>query len=288
MKPKARTMAKFILTFFSIFPLRFNHLFGYLIGRYLYLFNTESKKVVVKNIEHCFPELSAKSQRDLIKNTLIETGKSLSESGFIWLNSFDHNATHVHRIQDKKFAQIDGPIIYLTPHFGCWELTARMISRFRPVTFLYKPLRKPKEEAYLLSMRAQHDLFMAQANKKGIFKLQRTLSAQGAIGILPDQDPGEQGGILSPFFGHNAQTMTLLVKLARKNKAKVVLAWCERLNLGRGYELNFQTVDVLSESGTLKDDVALMNKVIENLVNTKPEQYLWNYKRFKSEINYRS
>jgi KDO2-lipid IV(A) lauroyltransferase len=288
MKPKARTMAKFILTFFSIFPLRFNHLFGYLIGRYLYLFNTESKKVVVKNIEHCFPELSAKSQRDLIKNTLIETGKSLSESGFIWLNSFDHNATHVHRIQDKKFAQIDGPIIYLTPHFGCWELTARMISRFRPVTFLYKPLRKPKEEAYLLSMRAQHDLFMAQANKKGIFKLQRTLSAQGAIGILPDQDPGEQGGILSPFFGHNAQTMTLLVKLARKNKAKVVLAWCERLNLGRGYELNFQTVDVLSESGTLKDDVALMNKVIENLVNTKPEQYLWNYKRFKSEINYQS
>jgi KDO2-lipid IV(A) lauroyltransferase len=281
-------MAKFILTFFSIFPLRFNHLFGYLIGRYLYLFNTESKKVVVKNIEHCFPELSAKSQRDLIKNTLIETGKSLSESGFIWLNSFDHNATHVHRIQDKKFAQIDGPIIYLTPHFGCWELTARMISRFRPVTFLYKPLRKPKEEAYLLSMRAQHDLFMAQANKKGIFKLQRTLSAQGAIGILPDQDPGEQGGILSPFFGHNAQTMTLLVKLARKNKAKVVLAWCERLNLGRGYELNFQTVDVLSESGTLKDDVALMNKVIENLVNTKPEQYLWNYKRFKSEINYQS
>jgi len=43
----------------------------------------------------------------------------------------------------------------------------------------------------------------------------------------------------------------------------------------------------LSESGNLEDDVALMNKVIENLVKTKPEQYLWNYKRFKSEINYR-
>ena len=82
--------------------------------------------------------------------------------------------------------------------------------------------------------------------------------------------------------------MTLLAKLARKNNAKVVLAWCERLNLGRGYELNFQSVDVLSESGNLEDDVALMNNVIENLVKTKPEQYLWNYKRFKSEINYRS
>ena len=280
-------MAKFILTFFSIFPIRVNHFFGYLIGRYLYLFNTESKKVVTKNISLCFPELGAKSQRNLIKNTLIETGKGLSESGFIWLNSFDHNATHVHKIQGKKCAQSEGSIIFLTPHFGCWELTARMISRFRPVTFLYKPLRKTKEEAFLLSMRAQHDLFMAPANKKGIFKLQRALSTDGAIGILPDQDPGEQGGILSPFFGHNAQTMTLLAKLARKNNAKVVLAWCERLNLGRGYELNFQSVDVLSESGNLEDDVALMNKVIENLVKTKPEQYLWNYKRYKSEINYR-
>ena len=281
-------MVKFILTFFSIFPLRVNYFFGYLIGLYLFLFNTESKKVVTKNIALCFPKLSAKSQSNLIKNNLIETGKSLTESGFIWLNSFDRNATHVRKIQNKSLAQIDGPIIFLTPHFGSWELTARMISRFRPVTYLYKPLNNPKKEVFLLSMRAQHDLFMAPANKKGVFKLQRALSTQGAIGILPDQNPGEQGGILSPFFGHNTQTMTLLAKLARKNKAKVVLAWCERLNLGRGYELNFKTVDILSESGSLEDDVALMNKVIENLVKTKPEQYLWNYKRFKSEINYQS
>jgi KDO2-lipid IV(A) lauroyltransferase len=263
-------------------------LFGYLIGKCLYLFNTESKKIVTKNIALCFPKLSVEAQNNLIKNTLIETGKGLSESGFIWLNSFNHNASHIHKIQGKEYTQGDGAVIFLTPHFGCWELTARMISRFRPVTFLYKPLKKSKEEAFLLSMRAQHDLFMAPANKKGIFSLQRVLSAQGAVGILPDQDPGDQGGILSPFFGHNAQTMTLLTKLARKNNAKVVLAWSERIPWGRGYELNFQAVDVLSESGNLEDDVALMNKVIKDLVKTKPEQYLWNYKRFKSVINYRS
>jgi len=281
-------MTKFILTFFSILPIKINHLFGYLIGRCLYFFNTKSKKIVTKNLDLCFPELNVKARHNLTKNTLIETGKTLSESGFIWLNSFDHNASHVHKILGKGCAQEDGPIIFLTPHFGCWELTARMISRFRPVTFLYKPLKSSKEEAFLLSMRAQHDLFMAPANKKGIFNLQRVLFAQGAVGILPDQDPGEQGGILSPFFGHNAQTMTLLTKLARKNNAKVVLAWSERLPWGGGYELNFQTVNVLSESGNLEDDMVLMNKVIEDLVKTKPEQYLWNYKRFKSETDYRS
>jgi len=29
-----------------------------------------------------------------------------------------------------------------------------------------------------------------------------------------------------------------------------------------------------------------MNKAIEDLVITCPEQYLWNYKRFKSVIDY--
>jgi lauroyl/myristoyl acyltransferase len=32
--------------------------------------------------------------------------------------------------------------------------------------------------------------------------------------------------------------MTLLVKLARKNKAKVLMAWAARLDNGKGYELN--------------------------------------------------
>jgi lauroyl/myristoyl acyltransferase len=39
--------------------------------------------------------------------------------------------------------------------------------------------------------------------------------------------------VVSPFFGQNAQTMTLLVKLARKNKAKVLMAWAARLDNGK-------------------------------------------------------
>jgi KDO2-lipid IV(A) lauroyltransferase len=80
--------------------------------------------------------------------------------------------------------------------------------------------------------------------------------------------------------------MTLLVKLARKNNAKVLLTWATRLDKGRGYELNIEPVDVLSKSGVLAEDVAKMNQVIENLVKTKPEQYLWNYKRFKGVTKY--
>jgi KDO2-lipid IV(A) lauroyltransferase len=82
--------------------------------------------------------------------------------------------------------------------------------------------------------------------------------------------------------------MTLLVRLARKNNAKVVLSWAHRLPNGQGYELNYKSVDILSESGEIVDDVQMMNQAIESLVEAHPEQYLWNYKRFKSVINYSS
>ena len=279
-------MIKFILTFFSILPLRLNHFIGATIGRYLYLTNSDSKKIVSKNIQTCFPDLSDMEQQNLVKKSLIETGKGLSESGFIWFNSFKNNATYITKTTGMAHLKSDSPVILLVPHFGCWEITGRVLSLTKPVTFLYKPLGKSEQEEYLISKRQQGDLSMATADMKGVIKLQRALSKGDLIGILPDQDPGEEGGILAPFFNHDARTMTLLAKLVRKNNAKVLLTWATRLEKGKGYELNLEPVNILSDSGELKDDVVLMNQTIESLVKTRPEQYLWNYKRFRSVIDY--
>ncbi|HCJ86639.1 MAG TPA: lipid A biosynthesis acyltransferase, partial [Gammaproteobacteria bacterium] len=62
-------MIKFILTFFSILPLRINHFIGAMIGRYLSLTNSDSKKVVSKNIQTCFPDLSDTEQQNLVKRS---------------------------------------------------------------------------------------------------------------------------------------------------------------------------------------------------------------------------
>jgi len=279
-------MIKFILTFFSILPLRVNHFIGSLIGRYLYLSNSNSKMVVRKNIQACFPQMDKKAQEELVKKSLVETGKGLSEMGFVWLRSFSNNAKHVIQTTGAECLHDDKPTILLVPHFGCWEVAARMSSLQKPSIFLYKKLPNKKQNKLLLASREQGDLTMAPADKKGVIKIQRAIINNKLIGILPDQDPGEEGGVVVPFFSTNARTMTLLVKLARKNKAKVVLTWALRLPKGKGYELNFKVVDILSKSGEIEQDVILMNRAIEKLVLTHPEQYLWNYKRFKSVIDY--
>tara|TARA_B100000929_G_C15493179_1_gene415149 strand:- start:1064 stop:1903 length:840 start_codon:yes stop_codon:yes gene_type:complete len=279
-------MVKLLLRFFSILPLPLNHQLGSMIGRIFYIFSSDPKRVVSTNIELCFPDLDRDKKNKLIKKTLIEIGKGLTESGIIWFNNFAKNSQHINKINGEEFLDSNKPTILLVPHFGCWEITGRVISLSRPVTFLYKQLRSDRFESFLFSKRHQGDLEMASADKKGVIKLQRALSNNKLIGILPDQDPGEEGSILAPFFNKNVRTMTLLVKLARKNDAQVLMTWAERLDHGNGYILNLKPINVLSESNNIKDDVTLMNRAIEELIETKPEQYLFNYKRFKSSIKY--
>jgi KDO2-lipid IV(A) lauroyltransferase len=267
-------------------PLKLNHFIGMLIGQYLYLTKSNSRVVVSKNIKLCFPKLSLEAQQILIKKSLIESGKGLSESGFIWFRDFDDNAKYVTKTIGMQHLKNDKAVILLVPHFGCWELVGRMVSLSEPVVFMYKMLKDKQQNALLLSKRQQGDVLMAPANKKGVIKLQRAINNKQLIAILPDQDPGEVGSILAPFFSQNTRTMTLLVRLARKNNAQVVMAWAKRLPNAKGYELHLKPIKILSDTNTLVDDVSLMNKAIEDLVTTQPEQYLWHYKRFKSVVKY--
>jgi KDO2-lipid IV(A) lauroyltransferase len=280
-------MYKKFFFLFSIMPLPVNHLFGYLIGLFTYLLRTETKKVITKNIQLCFPNLSEKQRKSLIYKAHIENGKTLTESSKIWLKSFKNNKKLIKSIKGIESLKSKGPLILMVPHYGCWEITGRIIAIESRLTFMYKKLDSPDKENYLLSKRQQGNLSMATADRSGVIKLQKSLKSGEIIGILPDQFPGIDSGERSSFFGQDAYTMTLLVKLAKKNNAKVILTWAERLSFGRGFKLNLEPVDITSSDNEI-ENLNHMNSVIENLVLIKPEQYLWSYKRFKGVIDYNS
>jgi len=280
-------MYKKFFFLFSIMPLPVNHFFGYLIGFSTYLFRTETKKVITKNIQLCFPGLSEKQRKSLIYKAHIENGKALTESSKIWLKSFEKNKKLIKSIKGIESLKSKKPVILMVPHYGCWEITGRIIAIENRLTFMYKKLDSPDKENYLLSKRQQGNLSMATADRSGVIKMQKSLKSGEIIGILPDQFPGIDSGERSTFFGQDAYTMTLLVKLAKKNNANVILTWAERLSFGRGFKLNLEPVDITSSDNEI-ENLNHMNSVIENIVSIKPEQYLWSYKRFKGVIDYNS
>ena len=174
----------------------------------------------------------------------------------------------------------------LVPHIGCWELTGRFLANSRKVTFMYKPLKSRKQNDYLFKRRNQGNLTMVSADKSGVIKIQRALKNSEIVGILPDQEPDIDSGIMVPFFNNQANTMTLLAKIAKKNDVQVLMFWSKRLPKGSGYELNLKPIDLSKNGETLESQVSSMNFSIESLIREMPEQYMWSYKRFKSTHSY--
>jgi KDO2-lipid IV(A) lauroyltransferase len=98
--------------------------------------------------------------------------------------------------------------------------------------------------------------------------------------LLPDQVPPLGMGLWSSFFGREAYTMTLSVRLAQQTGATVLMAWGERLPWGRGYRVHVRPLPVALPADGVQA-LAVINQALEDLIRLCPRQYLWGYARYK-------
>ena len=104
-------------------------------------------------------------------------------------------------------------VILLTPHLGCFEVSAIYAAQYTPITVLYRQPHVHYLDRLILAGRGRGQVKLAPANLKGVRALLRALKAGECIGVLPDQVPGEGEGVWVDFFGRPAYTMTLIGKL---------------------------------------------------------------------------
>ncbi len=109
------------------------------------------------------------------------------------------------------------------------------------------------------------------------------------MGILIDQDAGH-GGMMSPFLGRPASTITIPVELAIRTACPMII-----LGLRRGGNVNGRRFTILlsektyradpdadpaEETKRLLDDV---NAGLGDMIMQAPEQWFWIHRRWKSE-----
>jgi len=275
-----------LLKLFSKLPLKVVHFCGWSLGKLLFILNGKTRKLIEKNISICFPWTCDADQRLLVRQSLIEGGKNILELGFIWGRDVKTNLESVVDIVPSGKDIEDGGIIFMAPHFGCWELAVRLTAYLDdPTTVLYKPFRDGQIENLVLDYRSQGNLIMASSAQGGVFKLSKALKNGRNICILPDQDPRLAGSIEASFFGKQVRTMSLLSKLALKHKSEVILVYAIRLPYGRGYKVVFENLDFPVDDISVEDSVGVMNQHLERLIRKYPSQYMWGYNRFKTNID---
>lgn len=175
-------------------------------------------------------------------------------------------------------------IVFLTPHMGCFEVTAQSYAEgfgaLQPVTVLYRPSRQPLLRELVATARQRPQLQTAPTTLAGVKQMIKALRAGQTVGLLPDQVPPQGLGVWAPFFGRPAYTMTLSARLAQQTGAAVLLVWGERLSWGRGYRVHTRPLGVELPA----DPVAaatVLNQAMERLIAENPGQYLWGYARYK-------
>lgn len=287
MKQVKAVVAIAVLGFMSLLPLKWAQSIGTFIGKRSAK-NQDSNlyRVTETNIELCFPELSSDQKNCLIKESLIETGKTFSEMGMSWLWSPARSLKTIKEVSNEALLDESlnhgSGVILIAPHLGNWEILNLYLSERHTLTAMYRPPKLKLMDDLIKKMRARLGTKLAPADASGVRIVIKALRRGEMVGILPDQEPAS-GGVFSPFFGHAAYSMKLLPQLVKQTGARVICGYAERLENAEGFNLHFIEADPSIYEKDLSVAVEGMNRSVERCVRALPAQYQWEYKRFNNQ-----
>ena len=211
-----------------------------------------------------------------------EAGKMIAEAPKILLDAREKTLALVRAFDGREHidqARAAGKgIVYLTPHFGCFELAGQALHELGPLTALYRPPKIAWVGTLLEQRRHRPDGHLAPADLRGVRILIGALKRGEAIIMLPDQVPGRGEGVWTEFFGKLAYTMTLAARLAERKDSVCLIVTGERLPRSAGFAVRVRPLPppLAGESSARR-----INRALEEAIRTRPEQYLWGYNRYK-------
>ncbi len=262
---------------------------GRALGRLLFLLAGARRRVALRNLELCLPELSAAERLVLAREHFQWLARSLLERSLLWhapaarLRRLIHVEGDV-LLAERTWQQQQRPTLWLVPHFLAVDVAGAACQLFqpRPGVDIYAPQSNPVLDAALLRGRSRlgHDEFYRRQD--GARAVVRAIKRGLAFFNPADMDFGPRDAAFVPFFGHPAATLLAPSRMARGLNMLVQPVVAEMLPGGQGYVVRFLEPWADWPSDDAVADAAAMNRFIEAQVRRCPAQYLWVHKRFKT------
>lgn len=261
---------------------------GRMLGRCASRLLRQRRRVVQRNLELCFPDLTVTDRERLLEAHFEAAGISILEMANAWSGNLAalEGALEVEGASHLEAArQQGGGVLFLGGHFLCMEIAGALFARRWPMDVVYRRQSHPVLDAAERAGRSRH--FQALIEHHQLREVVQRLRAGHTVWFAADQDRGLQGTVFAPFFGIDAATPTSPLRLAQLSGATVLLLDMWRNNAGRsgegrGWTVRFRPLPENCPSGDITADVARLNACLEAAVREHPEQYLWLHRRFKT------
>jgi len=273
-----------LLHLFAVLPQGLKKILADVSGWLMWRFNGKVRKLTVRNLEICFPDMPEEERTQLARRSLSELMLSVLDLGRNWVWEPERLMQQVERVVglDILHAAMAGGngVVGLAPHMGNWELTNLILCKYFPVTTLYREPRTAIFDDVIRRRRERSGANLVRAGTSAVRAMLKALKSGEMVTLLPDQVPPKELGEFAPFFGEPALTMTIATNLIQRTGARAVLGYGKRLPGGK-YEIIFSAADDAIYDPDRSIALTALNKSIERCVMECPEQYQWEYRRFK-------
>ena len=247
----------------------------------------DAAKTTRINLQACFPQLDEAQLQRLSRKSLQHMALLFFELAQLayWPSTKllkQISTVEGKALLDEAAASGEG-VILLVPHFGNWEIFCAFLGTHYGFAALYDPPKIAALEPIILGARERFNGELFAIDTAGMRNLLRVLRQGKLVAILPDQVPSRNAGTHADFFGQPALTMTLVHRLVAKHPRRVIMGSVERVfnNRGYGYKITLEEVTKLQQPVSAQSSAEVINQAIEKVVQRSPEQYQWEYKRFK-------
>lgn len=258
---------------------------GAAIGWIMWKVSNSSRNVVRINLAKCFPEMDPAERERLVGRTLMDIGKSFTESACAWIWPAQRSIDLVREVEGLEVlheALASGKgVVGITSHLGNWEVLNHFYcSQCKPIIF-YRPPKLKAVDDLLREQRVQLGNRVAASTKEGILSIIKEVRKGGQVGIPADPEPAESAGVFVPFFATKALTSKFVPNMLAGGKAVGVFLHALRLPDGSGFKVILEAAPDAMYSTDVETSAAAMSKVVERYVRAYPSQYMWSMKRFK-------
>lgn len=281
---------RFVLFLIRLIPKSLISVLAYCLGGIAPWLLKRDSRLIAGNINRVYnlpphSNFSQAFQRQVFRSQIavgLETlREQMAEKSLFTFAGYEEAKTEINRLLSA-----DKGVIVVTAHLGSWEMNAKMTAQASGKTFhaLAKPSKLPEFTKVLENLRGRGQTNVLWTDSKNILKdMIRVLKEGGCLGFVMDQKPEGRIGPVVDFLGQRTEFVSGPAKLAIRHRCPVFAVFCIRTGPWE-YRIVFETI---AEGGHEEsDEVALTQRMatsIERIIRLYPEQWIWNYKRWRNQ-----
>lgn len=277
------------LTTLRLLPRPLARAVGIFLARLVYYLHPKLRRVGMRNLELAFPQKSRRERARILRAEYASLGRQLAEV-CQFPNYTRENVDKVilyDGFENFERAAARGKgVLFLTAHFGGWELSAFAHSLHgHPLRVVMRPLDNVYLDRLVRHYRTMHGnkIIDKDESTRGLLTAMKNGET---VGILMDTNMTPPQGVFVDFFGIPACTASGIARIALRTGAAVVPGFAIWDPARRKYRLRFDPeVELVRTSDPEADMIANTQRftsIIESYVRKYPEQWLWVHRRWKT------